>query len=192
LAAELEASLREFTAAWARGVVREGRAPGALIGTFLGSSRVGRETSAAHLVRTYNLTRRVIAITDHSEARLVLAVERFGRSRPDRLEFVRTEFERSARKLVRGILRGAKNLLAREFPDETLESLGLSMCLRLFFGNRNSASATAGVLVGSGAAIPSDDGSFARMPGAADRSCASELDGKLEERHPRCGAAINI
>jgi hypothetical protein len=49
----------------------------------------------------YNLTRRVIAITDHSDARLVLAVERFGRSRPDRLEFVRIDFERSARELSR-------------------------------------------------------------------------------------------
>jgi hypothetical protein len=49
----------------------------------------------------YNLTRRVIAITDHSDARLVLAVERFGRSRPDRLELVPTDFERSTREWSR-------------------------------------------------------------------------------------------
>ena len=45
----------------------------------------------------HNLTRSFLAITDHSEDRLTLAVERFGRSRPDRLEFVRMVAERSAR-----------------------------------------------------------------------------------------------
>jgi hypothetical protein len=40
----------------------------------------------------YNLTRRVLAITDHSEQRLALAVERFGRVKPDRLEFIRKDF----------------------------------------------------------------------------------------------------
>jgi hypothetical protein len=71
----------------------------------------------------YNLTRRVIVITDHSDARLVLAVERFGRSRPDRLEFVRIEFERSARELSREeFCDRLKELLACQFPDETVES----------------------------------------------------------------------
>jgi hypothetical protein len=37
-----------------------------------------------------NLTRRVLAITDRSEPRLALALERFGRSRPD-LELKATE-----------------------------------------------------------------------------------------------------
>jgi len=45
----------------------------------------------------HNLTRRVPAITDHSEQRLALAVECFGRAKPDRPEFLRIEFDRSAR-----------------------------------------------------------------------------------------------
>src|SRR5271169_4759874 len=49
----------------------------------------------------YNVTRRVLAITDHSDDRLALAVERFGRSKPDRLEFIRLEFERASRELSR-------------------------------------------------------------------------------------------
>lgn len=49
----------------------------------------------------HNLTRRVLAITDQSEDRLALAVERFGRTRPDRLEFVRMAVERSSRELDR-------------------------------------------------------------------------------------------
>ena len=47
----------------------------------------------------FNLTRRVLAITDHSQERMVLAVERFDRAKPDRLEFVRREFERDARQM---------------------------------------------------------------------------------------------
>lgn len=39
-----------------------------------------------------NVTRRVLAIADQSDARLALAVERFGRVKPERLEMVRLEF----------------------------------------------------------------------------------------------------
>jgi hypothetical protein len=75
----------------------------------------------------YNLTRRVIAITDHSEARLVLAVERFGRARPGRLEFVRTDFERPERELLREeFCERLAQILGRQFPDETVESITTS------------------------------------------------------------------
>ena len=73
------------------------------------------------------MTRRVLAITDHSEERLVLAVERFGRARPDRLEFVRREFERGARQLSREeFCEQLRALLAEQFPDDTVESLTIS------------------------------------------------------------------
>jgi hypothetical protein len=44
---------------------------------------------------SYGLTRRVLATSDHSDQRLALAVERFGCSKPARLEFIRLEFERA-------------------------------------------------------------------------------------------------
>jgi len=54
----------------------------------------------------------------------VLAVERFGRARPDRLEFVRIDFERPARELARDeFCARLKGILARQFPDETVESI---------------------------------------------------------------------
>ena len=101
LGAELEASLKEFLApglvdlhencgrTWfANGLCWEVRGDG--------------EKPPLHLwAERFNVTRRVLAITDHSEQRLVLAVERFGRAKPDRLEFVRREFERGARQLSR-------------------------------------------------------------------------------------------
>src|ERR1700756_3309837 len=72
----------------------------------------------------YNLTRRVLAITDHSEQHLILAVECFGRSRPDRLEFVRMNFDRSLRDNARqAFCEQLRRILAEQFPDEIGESL---------------------------------------------------------------------
>src|SRR3981189_2420916 len=97
LARELEASLREFSAA-APVEVREN---GGRVGPPASLSwevRGAAEQPVIHLWSAeHNLTRRVLAITDYSEQHLRLAVERFGRSKPDRLEFVRMNFERSQR-----------------------------------------------------------------------------------------------
>jgi hypothetical protein len=126
-AAELQASLREFTAS---GVV-EVRENGGCVAPFSGMSwevRGDSEKPLLHLwSEQFNLTRRVLAITDHSEQRLALAVERFGRSKPDRLEFIRREFERGARELSREEFRDClTRLLAEQFPDETVESVAVS------------------------------------------------------------------
>src|SRR5580692_11867419 len=101
LSAELQACLKEFTA---DGVI-EIRENGGRVAPFSGLSwevRGASEKPLLHLwSENYNLTRRVLAITDHSEQRLALAVERFGRAKPDRLEFIRRDFERNARELSR-------------------------------------------------------------------------------------------
>jgi PHD/YefM family antitoxin component YafN of YafNO toxin-antitoxin module len=74
-----------------------------------------------------NLTRRILAITDHSAERLTLAVECFGRSKPCRLDFVRVSFERSPRELSREDFRSRlSRVLVGQFPDESLESLVIS------------------------------------------------------------------
>ena len=124
---ELQASLQEFAAS---GVV-EVRENGGRVAPFSGMSWEVRGTGDRPLLHLwseqFNLTRRVLAIADHSTERLVLAVERFGRVKPDRLEFVRMDFERNARDLSREEFRDhLKRLLAERFPDETLESLTVS------------------------------------------------------------------
>jgi hypothetical protein len=126
-AAELQASLQEFTAS---GIV-EVRENGGRVAPFSGVSWEVRGEGERPLLHLWseqlNLTRRVLAITDHSEQRLALAVERFGRSKPDRLEFIRRDFERGARELSREEFRDRlTHLLAEQFPDETLESLAVS------------------------------------------------------------------
>ncbi len=127
LGAELQASLREFTGS---GVI-EVRENGGCVAPFAGMSwevRGDGEKPLLHLwSEQFNLTRRVLAITEHSEQRLALAVERFGRSKPDRLEFIHREFERGARELSREEFRDQlAHLLAEQFPDETVESLAIS------------------------------------------------------------------
>jgi hypothetical protein len=127
LAAELEASLREFATASSVEV----RENGSRVAPLAGLSWEIRGASAKPLLHLWseqhNLTRRVLAITDHSDQRLMLAVERFGRSKPDRLEFIRAEFDRSARDLCREeFCQRLRRILAERFPDETLESLTIS------------------------------------------------------------------
>src|SRR5260370_23612408 len=89
LAAQLQAGLREFTAS---GVV-EVRENGGRVAPFSGMSwevRGNGEKSLLHLWSDqFNLRRRVLAITDRCEQRLALAVERFGRTKPDQLEVIR-------------------------------------------------------------------------------------------------------
>ena len=127
LAAELEAVLREF-AALAPVEVRENGGRVVPLAGLSWEVRGAAERPLLHLWSAeYNLTRRVLAITDHSEQRLILAVERFGRSKPDRLEFVRMTFERSARDLTRNAFcEQLRRILAEQFPDEVVESLTIS------------------------------------------------------------------
>ena len=126
-AAELQASLQEFTAS---GIV-EVRENGGRSAPFSGMCWEVRGDGAKPLLHLwseqFNLTRRVLAITDHSEQRPTLAVERFGHGKPDRLEFIRREFERGAREVSREEFRDrVAQLLAEQFPDETVESLVVS------------------------------------------------------------------
>jgi hypothetical protein len=127
LAAELQASLRDLSSA-ASVEVRENGGRVAVFAAMTWEVRGASQKPLLHVwSEQHNFTRRVLAITDQSDQRLALAVERFGRSRPDRLEFLRMEFERSARDVSReeSCARLAR-VLAEQFPDESLESLTAS------------------------------------------------------------------
>jgi hypothetical protein len=127
LAAELQANLQEFTSA-AEVEVREN---GGRVAPFTGMSwevRGAAEKPLLHLwSEQYNFTRRVLAILDRSEQRLTLAVERFGKTQPERLEFVRLDFARSQREVSREeFCQRLRRIFAEQFPDEALESLTIS------------------------------------------------------------------
>jgi hypothetical protein len=74
-----------------------------------------------------NVTRRVLAITDQSDEHLLLAVECFGRVKPQRLELVRLDYQRDAKELSREeFCEQLRRILAERFPDETLERLSVA------------------------------------------------------------------
>src|ERR1700704_1668141 len=80
LARELEASLREFSAA-ATVEVRENGGRVAPLASLSWEVRGAAEKPLLHLWSAeYNLTRRVLAITDYSEQHLIPAVARFASS----------------------------------------------------------------------------------------------------------------
>ena len=126
LSLELEANLRELASA---GPVelRENGARVAPLSALSWEVRGHGEKPLLHLwSANHNLTRRVLAITDQSEERLALAVERFGRSRPDRLEFVRVPVERSARDQSREeFCQWIDALCTTQFPDEVAEGFSI-------------------------------------------------------------------
>jgi hypothetical protein len=71
-----------------------------------------------------NVTRRVVAITGNSQDHLALAVERFGRAKPERMEIVRLEYAPAPRDLSReAYCEQLRRILAEQFPDETLEKI---------------------------------------------------------------------
>lgn len=71
-----------------------------------------------------NLTRRVVRIREQSQDRIVLDVRRFGRAKPGRLEFLRTESPRPAGRASRERFRARlRRILAERFPDATIDLL---------------------------------------------------------------------
>jgi hypothetical protein len=71
---------------------------------------------------TCNVTRRVLAITDQSEGRVLLAVECFGRTKPQRLEIIRLGYERDAKGLSREeFCEQLRRILVERFPMKRLK-----------------------------------------------------------------------
>jgi hypothetical protein len=71
-----------------------------------------------------NVVRRVLRIEEHEAGRLALEVARFSRARPDRLEFVAAPAGRAPGRILREqFCARFRDLLARQFPDESLVSL---------------------------------------------------------------------
>lgn len=122
LAEELRGSLQEFLI----GATIEIRENGSRITAISPLSWEVRGDGGKPLLHMWaencNVTRRVLAIADQSDNRMALAVERFGRLKPERMEIVRVEFARSARQLSREeFCEQLRRILAEQFPDETLD-----------------------------------------------------------------------
>ena len=87
-----------------------------------------RERAGATLIHLWsderNLVRRVLRVAEHSREHVVLEVQRFGRGKPDTLEFIRRGHERPQNRVTReSFLRRFRDLLMHQFPDEQIDSL---------------------------------------------------------------------
>ena len=74
-----------------------------------------------------NLTRRILGIREQSSDRIVLEVQRFGRAKPGRLEFLRADSPRPPGRITREQFRARfQRILAERFPDAIVDSLSAS------------------------------------------------------------------
>lgn len=93
------------------------------------------KTSLLHLwSEDRNLTRRLLRVKERSENCVTFEVQRFGRSKPGRLEFLRTDSPRAASRVSREQFRARlRRILAEQFPDATVETLTASPDLKRSF-----------------------------------------------------------
>ena len=74
-----------------------------------------------------NLTRSVLRVREQTGDRIVLEVRRFGRAKPGKLEFLRTDSPRAAARITRDEFRARlQRVLAEQFPDAVVDSLTAS------------------------------------------------------------------
>jgi len=70
-----------------------------------------------------NLVRRVLRVTEEAAGKLVLEVQRFGKSKPGKLEFLSAATRPAGRKLRENFRARFRRLLMEQFPDEQIETL---------------------------------------------------------------------
>ena len=84
-----------------------------------------------------NLTRKIVAVKEQSGERLILEVQRFGKHRPGRLEFLRADNRRPLSRISREQFRSRfERLLAECFPDATVGPLTAAPDLKRSFSAR--------------------------------------------------------
>jgi hypothetical protein len=122
--AELDRALGEMAASGSVEVREDGEWLAELAALHCELHREGK-TPLVHLWSDErNLTRRVLRVKERAEDRIILEVQRFGRGKPGRLEFLRTDSPRSAGRVTREQFRSRlRRILAESLPDATIESL---------------------------------------------------------------------
>lgn len=127
LAAAIDAALRQLTSQ-PPVEVRENGGRITPLTNFSWELRGATNKPLLHLWSSeHNLTRRVLGIAGHSVERLTLSVERFGRGKPNRLEFVRVALAPTDSQIARAsFTHEFRRILSERFPDEVLESFSIA------------------------------------------------------------------
>jgi hypothetical protein len=125
--AELDRALGEFVRSGAVEVREDGQWLAGLADLQYEMRRAGKEPLVHLWSDEKNLTRRVIRLKEQAADRIVLEVHRLGKSKPGRLEFLRTDSPRPAGRITREQFRARfDRILAEAFPDAHSESLSAS------------------------------------------------------------------
>ena len=122
--AQLERALAELAASGRAQVHENGQWLAALSSLHCEVRSQGNSTLIHLWSDERNLVRRVLRVAELSADRVVLEVQRFGRSKPDTLEFTSADWEPPAARQAREKFRtGFRQLLSEQSPDETIDSL---------------------------------------------------------------------
>jgi hypothetical protein len=132
--AELDRALSEFVRSGVVEVREDGQWLAALTNLQYEMRHAGKESLVHLWSDDKNLTRRVIRVRERAGDRIVLDVHRLGRSKPGRLEFIRTDSPRPAGRITREQFRARfDRILAERFPDARSESLSAAADLEHSF-----------------------------------------------------------
>lgn len=122
--AELDRALSEMAACDAVEIREDGQWLAGLSALNYELRRNGKAALVHLWSSERNLTRRILRVKEQSPVRIVLEVQRFGRSAAGRLEFVRTDSPRPEGRITREEFRARfSRFLAERFPDAAVESL---------------------------------------------------------------------
>jgi hypothetical protein len=122
--AELELALGEMTGSENVEVREDGEWLAALTNLHCEVRYSGKDPLVHLWSDEKNLTRRVVRVKEQSADRIVLEVQRFGRSKPGKLELLRTDSPRAAGRITREQFRARfERILAERFPDARVESV---------------------------------------------------------------------
>jgi hypothetical protein len=122
--AELDRTLAEFSSSSNVEVHEDGEWLAELAGLHYELRRHGKNSLVHLWSDARNLTRRVLRVRERTNDHIILEVQRMGRARPGRLEFLRTDSRRSPGRISREQFRSRLfRILAERFPDATVESL---------------------------------------------------------------------
>jgi hypothetical protein len=132
--AELDKTLREFSASGVIEITENGEWLAELAGLQFEVHVQGKNPLIHLWSDERNLTRRLVRVKSQDENRIVLEVQRFGKSKPGRLEFVRRESARAPSLVTREQFRERfERILSDRFPDAVVESLTSSRDLKRSF-----------------------------------------------------------
>lgn len=134
--AELDRALEAMAASGHAEVREDGEWLAELAGLHCELRSQGKNSLVHLWSEQRSVTRRVLRVQEQSEDRIVLEVQRFGRAKPGRIEFLRTDSPRTAARISREQFRARfHRILTERFPDADIDPLTAAPDLQRSFSS---------------------------------------------------------